>query len=533
MALNVSMEASILRRPSDTTHRPRVLVINCFSDNHRGARGNAIFAPQSMAAAVLAGQIHRSKADVRIHCEFFDGPFGNLAALRWANLLVLTGLNSAFDRMKHVTAYARTVNPAIAVAMGGPVARALPRLSRRYFDYVCSGDVEELVEVLHDVFGPGFAAERPVPRYDLTRWPKLIGYAESSRNCNFRCGFCSMTAEDRPFAAYSLDDIRDQIEAMGYRTCVMFLDQNFYAGPRSFFRARLALLRQLVEERKLGGWAALVTADFFADPDNPRLAKESGCIGFFSGVESFNAEQIAAYRKKQNLILPQEEVICRSLEAGLVFHYGMVFDPTERRVASLREEVDFIVDNPKITLPSFLSFAIPLLGTPLFAERLSEGLLLPNLKLRDMDGRSVLCRTIDPLDQVVEFAAAMDKGIMSRRKLVARTWKFHAHYRRKLKGWGMVSGIAGAWAMAFPALGTNGRDRTVVGTGSPRSYVASTEPIGTLYRPAINIPDRWREHFSPLFITDEQGNLAEAVADDLATHFKSTEADRSAKAACR
>jgi hypothetical protein len=509
-----------------------VLVINCFSDRHQGARGNALFAPQSMAAAVLAGQMHPDKVDVRIHCEFSHGPFEDLAALRWANLLVLTGLNPAFDRMKQITAYARTVNPDVAVAMGGPVARALPRLSRRYFDYVCVGDVEEMAEVLHDVFGPGFAAERPVPRYDLTRWSKLIGYAESSRNCNFRCSFCSMTAEDRPFEAYDPSDIRDQIEALGYRTCVMFLDQNFYAGPRGFFRARMALLRQLVEERKIGGWAALVTADFFADPENLRLAKESGCIGFFSGVESFSREQIAAYRKKQNLILPQEEVICRSLEAGLVFHYGMVFDPTERRVASLREEIDFILDNPRITLPSFLSFAIPLLGTPLFTERLKERLLLPHLKLRDMDGRSVLCRTLDPLDQVVEFATAMDTGIMSRRKLAARTWKFHAHYRRKLKGWSMASGLATAWAMAFPTLGTNGRDRAVVGAGTQRSYLASTEPLGTLYRPAINVPDRLREHFLPLFITDERGNLTHAVADDLAGQLSPPEARRSAQAAC-
>ncbi|HTY99814.1 MAG TPA: radical SAM protein, partial [Rhodocyclaceae bacterium] len=467
---------------------------------------------------------HRHKVEARIACEFSLGPFEDLAALRWADLLVLTGLNPAFDRMKQLTAYARTVNPKIAVAMGGSVARVLPRLSRRYFDYVCTGDVEGIRDVVHDVFGPGYGAEIPLPRYDLTRWLRLVGFAESSRNCNFRCGFCSMTAEDRPFAPYDVEYVRRQVEAMGYRPCVMFLDQNFYAGSRRFLRDRLALLRELYEARKLGGWSALVTTDFFSEPENLRLAKESGCIGFFSGVESFSREQIVAYRKKQNLLLPQEQAIRRSLEAGLVFHYGVVFDPTERSVASLAEEIEFIVGNPRITLPSFLSFAIPLLDTPLFRSRLRDGDLLPNLKLRDMDGRSVVCRTLDPLAAVVGFAASMDRGAMSKRRLAARAWKFFRHYRGRLTGWSMASGLADTWAMAFPNLGTNGRDRHLA--ASRRSYLASTEPLGTLYRPAINVPERLRENFSPLFVTDRRGELAAAVQDDLGR-----EADRPSAAA--
>ncbi len=507
--------ADSLGRPG-SQRRPRVLIVNCYSDNHRGARGNLLFVPQQMTAVVLAGLMHPEKVDVRTYCEFSQGPFENLTALRWADLLVLTGLNSAFDRMKQLAGYARTLNPGIAVAAGGSVARALPRLSRRYFDYVCTEDVEGIKDVLQDAFGSGYGAERPLPRYDLAYWPKLAGFAESSRNCNFRCVFCSMTAENRPFAPYDVDCIRHQVEAMGYRRCVFFLDQNFYAGPRSFFRARVALLRQLFEEKKLGGWAALVTADFYADPENLRLAKESGCIGFFSGVESFSREQIAAYRKKQNLILPQEEVIRRSLEAGLVFHYGMVFDPTERRLSSVREEIDFIVGNPRITLPSFLSFAIPLLGTPLFAQRLREGQLLPHLKLRDMDGRSLICRPLDPVDEVIAFAAAMDLGVMSKRRLVAHAWKFYKRYRGELKGWSMASGLANTWAMAFPGLGTNGRDRSVARDSGRRTYLSSTEPLGSLYRPLINIPERLRDHFSPLFITDHRGQLSEAVCEDLA-----------------
>lgn len=496
--------------------KPRILIVNCFSDNHRGAHGNPLFVPQPMITAVLAGVVQREKADIEVWCEFSQGPFEDFRLLRWADLLVLTGLNASFDRMKQITAYARTVNPKIVVAMGGSVARVLPQLSRRYFDYVCTGDVEQLVDVLDEVFGPGLGAEQPLPRYDLMKWLGWISFAESSRNCNFRCHFCAMTAEDRDFIAYDLDYLRRQIEAMGYRHCVMFLDQNFFAGTRSFLRARLALLKRLYQEKRFGGWSALVTSDFYTDPENLRLARESGCIGFFCGVESFSRDQIAAYRKKQNLILPQEQMIAGSIEAGLVFHYGMMFDPTERSVDDLLEEIDFIAGNPKITLPSFLSLAIPLLGTPLFAQRLAEGALLPDIKLRDMDGRSIVCHTRDPLDKVAEFARRMDRGIMSRRKVAAHAWSFYRRYHGRMMFLGMGSALVDAWAMAFPTLGTNGRDRKVVTPETCRTYVASTERTGSLYRPAINVPEEFRGHFAPLFVTNADGELADALHDDLA-----------------
>ena len=63
-----------------------------------------------------------------------------------------------------------------------------------------------------------------------------------------------------------------------------------------------------MKEGALPGWIALVTGDFFADPQNVIRARNAGCIGLFSGVESFNADQIKSYNKRQNL-LPQMEVI--------------------------------------------------------------------------------------------------------------------------------------------------------------------------------------------------------------------------------
>jgi hypothetical protein len=495
--------------------KPRILIVNCFSDSHRHARGNAWFAPQSMVTGVLAGQLHRDKADIRAVCEFRDGPFEDLAALAWADLLVVTGLNPAFDRMKHLAAYARAVRPGVAVAAGGPAVRMLPRLSRRYFDYVCSGDVEEIVEVAQAVFGTDLGADVAIPRYDLMRWKGPVGYAESSRNCNFRCSFCSMSAEDRPYTAYDPKDLRRQVQALGYKPCVMLLDQNFFGGAREHFHARLAVLRALFEARKIGGWAALVTADFFKNPQHLTLAKQAGCIGFFSGVESFSTAQIDAFRKRQNLILPQAEMIESSLRAGLVFHYGLVIDLLERRLADVEDELEMILSNPGITLPSFLSLAIPLLGTPLFHARLAQRALLPNLRLRDMDGRSVMTRTLDDHAQAVAWAARMDRGHLSKRRLARHSASFFRRYYQTLPAWGMVSALSGAVGLAWPRLGTNGRDGFSARRGG-RSYDGSTEPLGTLYQPCMALPAALQHYFEPLFVTDSHGNPSPELLPDLA-----------------
>src|SRR5947209_16952030 len=114
-------------------------------------------------------------------------------------MLVLTGMNSAYDRMLHISAYARAKSPGCVIVAGGPGVRTLPKFSQPFFDYCCSGDIEELQEVVREVFGERYVSERMDPRFDLVNWTGLLGYVESSRNCNFKCSFCSLTSEHNSY----------------------------------------------------------------------------------------------------------------------------------------------------------------------------------------------------------------------------------------------------------------------------------------------------------------------------------------------
>jgi hypothetical protein len=49
----------------------------------------------------------------------------------------------------------------------------------------------------------------------------------------------------------------------------------------------------------------------------------------------------------------------------------------------------------------------------------------------------------------------------------------------------------------------------------PRTYVTTTEPVGPLYKPSFPVPEQYRHHFEPTMVTDSEGRLHEALADDL------------------
>jgi hypothetical protein len=90
-----------------------------------------------------------------------------------------------------------------------------------------------------------------------------------------------------------------------------------------------------------------------------------------------------------------------------VFVYGLVLDPTTRRIDDLRNELAGIVDDPSITLPAYCSVTIPLLGTPFFYDCLDAGRLLPSTRVRDLDGTTVSLQPLDPLPDVAAFVRAV------------------------------------------------------------------------------------------------------------------------------
>src|SRR6185369_11114824 len=229
---------SIARRNKTRTRMKKILIVSCRFDEDRTGGSRPWRVPQAMAPAFLAGEFNPKLCEVRLYSELYSGPLANRDLLAWPDMLVLSGLQVDFDRFLHLTAYARTLNPRVVVVAGGSLIEVLPAFSRRFFDYCCAGPVEEIRDVIRDVFGSDHLAETSQPRYDLAYWSKGIGLVESSRYCNFHCSFCTMSIRKLPYTNFDPEHVRRQILSTK-RKRVFFLDNNFYGNNIHQFENKL------------------------------------------------------------------------------------------------------------------------------------------------------------------------------------------------------------------------------------------------------------------------------------------------------
>jgi hypothetical protein len=493
--------------------RRRVLVVNCYLDYSRAPIRRPNKFPHAVAPIYLAGACSRELCDVRCYDELSSGPLTDPALLGWPDMLVLTGLTHCFDRMLHLTAYARTKNPRVIVVAGGPAVRALPLLSEKFFDYSCLGDIEELRTVIASAWGEPYAAEQMHPRFDLAYWIKYVTHVESTRYCNFHCSFCSLTGEGRSYQTYDLEKIRQQIMTAGKRRKLLFVDNNFYGNDREHFQRRIDLINELRATGQFRNWAALVTNDFFNKQENLTLAKESGCELLFSGVESFDSNWLRTFNKLQNTSTPQVEMISRCLNAGIIFCYGLMLDLSTRSIADIQRELRFITGTPEITLPAFITLSIPILGTPYFYECLNNRTILPDTKLRDMDGITIVQKTLDPLAEAVEFVRGAEQFRGLRSRLIQHSLRFFNLYRKKLNPLQLSIGFEQGLLLSAHTLMTSTTALGWMKKARARTYVSTTEPLDDAYAPAFRVDWRFRNYFQPTMVTDEAGSLANEMID--------------------
>jgi hypothetical protein len=358
-----------------------------------------------------------------------------------------------------------------------------------------------------------------VPRPDLAPWLGSFGHVESTRNCNFACSFCSLTAEGRDYSVQDLDHLRRQITAGGRKRFLIFTDNNFYGNDSRHFEARVALVRTLWHEGWFRGWGALVTSDFFAHRRNLALVRDAGCTALFCGVESFDPQSVRRFNKTQNTLCPQVDMIRGCLEAGVLLIYGLIADVVHRTVRSIREELSFVIGQSDITLPSFVVLPIPFPGTPFFREMARSVRLLPMTRLRDLDGSTLCLRPLDPVPEVI----ALVRDLQTLRGLRVRAlWHeagFLRRYWRKLGLQQLLVALArDAALLGLPSLvraGAMGPWALPARRAPARTHLSTTERLDALYTPSLPVASRFRNHFVPTPITGPDGALVGELAEEL------------------
>ncbi len=505
-----------------TLSTKKILIINCYFPEMREAIKRRNEVPDALAPVLLAGFFSSEHCEIKLYNEVHSGfvEVFSPELLNWPDMVVMTGLTAAFDRLLHVAAYCRSANPNVIVVAGGHAVRVLPLYSDQFFDYTCTGDVEQIREVIRDSIGPDYLGSEFRPRYDLAYWIKLLGFAESTRNCNFRCSFCSLTGTGLKYERKSLDYLESQMEAMGKRTMFFFQDNQLAGDGPASFRSRV----ERVQRRRTAGqfkcWAGFVTDTFFWDEENIRLAKETGCISLFVGVESFEDNMwLKSVNKKQNNRMGQVELIQRCLEGGILFQYGLVYDPTERSVEQMNRELELILDHPEIPAPNFIFTAIPFPGTPFFHDRFERGLVLPNTKVRDLEGSTLSLMPVDGIDAGVQFVRQGRNFRGYRKRFIQHHAQFLWRYRRALSRDQLL--IAALTGVAILAPGSFSSPGALLKRKTPRTHVSTTDRLDPVYTPRLRVDSRYEHYFQPTRITESTGEINPALADDaLSKRFK-------------
>ena len=500
----------------------KVLILNVYFPEMRESIKRVNEAPNTSAPVLLAGYFSQTHCEVKLYNEVNSGSIEifDPDLLSWPDMVVLTGLTAAFDRLLHVTAYVRTANPDVIVAAGGHGVRALPRYSERFFDYTCLGDVEEIKEVITDAFGPEYVGKEFTPRYDLAYWMKTFGYAESTRNCNFKCAFCSLTGVGRKYDVQSMEYLQTQMDQMGKRTIFFFQDNQIMGSGYDSLKERLMEVQKRREAGQFKYWAGFVTDTFFWDEKNIDLARETGCMSVFVGVESFDdSVWLKSVNKKQNSRNSQVDLIRRCMDGGVLFQYGLVFDPCEQTLEQMHRELEIICDNPEIPPPNFIFMSIPFPGTPFFHDRLAKGLILPGTRMRDLEASTLTVKPIDPIEDVVHF-------IKNARNFRGYRWRFIKHhvkhlwrYRKSMNGVQLLLSALSAGAILAP--GKFSSPGAIFVRKRNRTNVSTTDHLDPVYTPRLPVADEYRQYFEPTVILDAKGEVNPLLRDDLLdTRFK-------------
>jgi len=263
------------------------------------------------------------------------------------------------------------------VVFGGYHPSFLPEEAVRHADAVCVGEAEGSVPQMIADFRAGCLrpvyhsalvslAGLPIPNRSLIRQGGYItpDAVQATRGCPHACTFCSVTAfGQHRFRTRPVDEVIDEVQRLG--RWLIFMDDNII-GDRDYAKELLARLAPLKRR-----WCSQCSMRIAADAELLDLARKSGCVALFVGLESLSDGNLRACRKPTRRALDYGRAIARLHAAGIGVYAGFVFGMDEDDAHVFGRTLEFLgearVDVAQITILT------PFPGTPLFDEMERQG----------------------------------------------------------------------------------------------------------------------------------------------------------------
>jgi radical SAM superfamily enzyme YgiQ (UPF0313 family) len=477
---------------------------------------------QPISGLHIGSLIDQRRFDVRLYHEDWHGPFDPAQAAGY-DLVFLTGLQADFDRMRQLSYIFRRAGS--TVIAGGSICTLFPDFAAQFFDAICVGGVDNVVQVVEDYERGSLKSiyRSPADRishytvdYSLLAKSGIspsVHLVESSRGCSFRCTFCIIPAEIGGHAGYGTGALAQSIDSaiatsplFSFRRwypMIMLLDNNFSDDRDHMLR----VIELLASNRKIRGWSALVTQNILHDRPLIQRMATAKCIGLFAGLESFDQDMLRRYNKTQNLGRRQNVVddILFAESQGIAVGYGYLFDPRFQTATEMERQIRTIARTHELPMPTYLSVVAPLAGTESFWADLNRGHLATNLRLRDLDGETIgYSKLADTPEALVDFVERMFRRpwtVVGRFGILLKTLRRLIRARTLDPVRWYVTAAANLhwfiWSSTSPS--------------QPRTYLAGSEILDPQYfeRPVDLTEEDYKRYFEPIALTDCKGQPAE------------------------
>lgn len=284
------------------------------------------------------------------------------------------------------------------VIAGGPHVTFAHVEALRFVHSVVIGEAESVwSELLHDIeqgalrqryVGESLSlADLPTPRYDLLPRRFFVKrVVQATRGCPFNCSFCTVPVLNPGFRTRPVEDVirdirYDRFRWWWQRKIVWFWDDNLTV-KRDYVKD---LLRRMIPLQKW--WLTQASMDIAQDDELLDLMRESGCIGVFFGIESFEKKSLEDAGKRQNKVAEYRRRIKKLHDRGICVMAGVIcgFDgDTPKSIRAMAKELDEIgVDVP------FLSILTPYRGTASYERMRISGRLRQALGWEFYNGYNV------------------------------------------------------------------------------------------------------------------------------------------------
>jgi radical SAM superfamily enzyme YgiQ (UPF0313 family) len=188
----------------------------------------------------------------------------------------------------------------------------------------------------------------PLPAYDEDVYPAMAGnqklkmlLIDESRGCPNRCNFCLHPMKSGRWKRKSVASIIKEMERIK-RLCGIRVFR--FAGSNTPY----TLVREFADEILSAGMNIEYLAFINAGVDIPlsefQRIKESGCFGFWFGIESANQEILTHIMNKNVKIDRLRATMKACKEAGLYTSGSIILPSPRESDLSKRETFDFLVD---------------------------------------------------------------------------------------------------------------------------------------------------------------------------------------------